>query len=96
MRWILAAAVCTVIIMMFLNGISDLHRGNNSEGRQNLEDGIRRAAVTCYAVEGIYPPALSYLEDRYGIQIDSDRYVVYYDIFAENLMPDITVLENKT
>ncbi|MBQ5667230.1 MAG: hypothetical protein IIV40_03545 [Oscillospiraceae bacterium] len=43
--------------------------------------------------EGIYPPSWNYLEEHYGVQIDHSRYVVSYTVFAENLMPDITVLE---
>ena len=35
-----------------------------------------------------------YLEEHYGIQVDRERYTVAYDVFASNLMPDITVLEN--
>ena len=50
--------------------------------------------MACYAAEGFYPPNLDYLKDRYGLQIDEKRYTVRYTAFAENLMPDITVLEN--
>ena len=57
------------------------------------EDALRRASVACYAAEGIYPPNLDYLREHYGIQIDETRYMVVYDVFASNLMPDITVLE---
>ena len=60
-----------------------------------MEDTLRRAAVACYAAEGIYPPDISYLEEHYGIQIDKDRFAVYYDVFASNLMPDITVIEKQ-
>ena len=56
---------------------------------------LRRGCVACYAAEGIYPQDLEYLEEHYGVQVDGDRYVVHYEIFAQNLMPDITVLENK-
>lgn len=49
--------------------------------------------MACYAAEGIYPPNLDYLREHYGIQIDETRYMVVYDVFASNLMPDITVLE---
>ena len=48
--------------------------------------------MSCYATEGVYPPTIEYLEERYGVQIDRERYTVHYDIFAENLMPDILVL----
>ena len=51
--------------------------------------------MACYAAEGIYPPDLDYLEEHYGLQIDRDRYTVFYQIFASNLMPDITVLEQS-
>ncbi len=61
-----------------------------------METALRRAAVACYATEGIYPPNLDYLTDRYGIQIDENRYLVHYEIFADNLMPDITVLGKES
>lgn len=86
---VLAAAA----LFCFLAALSNLTQGQGEEGRRQLEDSLRRAAVACYAAEGIYPPTLDYLEEHYGIQIDRDRYAVFYDIFAENLMPGITVVE---
>jgi len=56
---------------------------------------ILHSAVACYAAEGIYPPTLEYLEEHYGIQVDREQYTVMYEIFASNLMPDVTVLENE-
>ena len=58
-----------------------------------METALRRAAAACYAAEGIYPPTVAYLQEHYGVQIEEDRYLVFYDVFANNLMPDITVLE---
>ena len=29
------------------------------------------------------------------MQVDEDRYTVFYEAFAENLMPEITVVENE-
>jgi len=78
---------------VFLLGLSRVDAGQGEQGRRRLEESLRRAAVTCYATEGIYPPTLSYLEEHYGIQVDETRYAVFYEIFAENLMPDITVVE---
>jgi hypothetical protein len=77
----------------FLSSVSELSEGHSREDRERLEDALRRAAVACYCVEGAYPPDLKYLEERYGIQIDRQRYTVSYVPVAENLMPDITVLE---
>ncbi len=61
-----------------------------------METALRRAAVACYAAEGIYPPTLDYLKQHYGVQIDENRYAVFYEVFADNLMPDITVLVKET
>ena len=87
-------AVGAALLFFFL-GLSNLEDGHREEGKKQLEQAIRRSAVACYATEGIYPPNLEYLEEYYGIQIDESRYTVIYDAFAENLMPDITVLEKE-
>ena len=94
-RGLLLAAVALAALVCFLAAVSNLEAGRRDEGRAQLEDAIRRAAVACYAAEGIYPPDLTYLEERYGIQVDEGRYMVDYTVFASNLMPDITVLENE-
>ena len=44
-------------------------------------------------LEGSYPETYGYLRDNYGLQIDEDRFIVHYEIFASNIMPDITVIE---
>ena len=88
-RWILALAVLAVFILGFLR----LGDGQKQQGREQLEKALRRAAVACYAAEGIYPPTTEYLVEHYGIQIDHSRYAVFYEVFAENLMPEITVGE---
>lgn len=75
--------------------VENLSNGSSAEGRDRLEDAVRRATVTCYASEGLYPPTLAYLEEQYGVQVDESRYTVFYEVFAENLMPDITVVENE-
>ena len=88
---LLAAA----ILLCFLIALGNLGSGQRDEGKAQLEAALRRAAVACYAAEGIYPPSLDYMIEYYGIQIDHSRYTVVYDAFAENLMPDITVLEKR-
>ena len=85
--------IVVLILLCFLGGISNLSQGRKTEDKQQLEEALRRAAVACYAAEGIYPPNVEYMVEHYGLQIDSHRYVVSYTSFAENLMPDITVLE---
>lgn len=92
---ILAAVAAILLVVWFFTGIYQLQDGQSSEGLAQLEQALHRAAVACYAAEGIYPPTLEYLTAHYGVQIDHDRYQVFYEVFADNLMPDITVLEKS-
>lgn len=85
-----------VLILSFMIGSmhsSLRHMGKDvaAEDRQQLENAIRRAAVACYAAEGFYPPDMDYITQHYGVQADTQRYHVFYEIFAENIMPQIIV-----
>lgn len=92
---ILFPVFAVVILLFFMTALNNLKAGNGEEGKKQLEQALQRCAVTCYATEGIYPPNVEYMKEHYGIQIDESRYLVKYEVFAENLMPDITVLERK-
>lgn len=81
-----------LMIAVFVFSLMRLDKGSTELQRQQLEDSIRRACISCYSLEGIYPPTLQYLVDNYGLQINDKHYAVFYDIFAENIMPDITVV----
>lgn len=90
---ILMPLAVVALLLCFLSGISNLTQGHALEDKKRLEDVLKESAVACYAVEGFYPPDLAYLQEHYGVQIDNRRFVVRYTAIAENLMPDITVLE---
>lgn len=90
--WVLAIVLVLAAGIWFFAATGNLGAGQREAGRQQLETALRRAAVACYAAEGIYPPTAEYLSEHYGIRIDREKYHVFYEIFAENLMPDITVL----
>ena len=82
-----------VIIVMVVFGLRETSNVASEEGLRILEDGIRRAVITAYAIEGRYPSSLSHIEEHYGIFIDRTRFVVHYVPFGENVMPSITVFE---
>jgi len=86
---VLLAGLTTV----FLTAVSNLEKGHALEGKEQLEEVLRKASAACYASEGCYPPDLNYLKENYGIQINEEKYTVIYEVIASNLMPDITVLE---
>ena len=82
---LLAAAVFGAGSLRFLNRTGE-------RNHETLRKAIARGCVQCYAIEGRYPPSVEYLEENYGVQIDHDKYNVFYDGFASNIMPEITVI----
>ncbi|WP_195267985.1 hypothetical protein [Eubacterium sp. 1001713B170207_170306_E7] len=64
----------------------------DTDGGQTLETALENSAVLCYSLEGFYPPSLDYLTENYGVVVDQEHYIVHYDAFASNMMPDIRVV----
>ena len=90
--WLAKLLLIGAMIAVFTFSLMRLDKGSTEIQRRQLEDSIRRACISCYSLEGIYPPTLQYLEEHYGLQINDKHYAVFYEIFAENIMPDITVV----
>ncbi len=88
-------AILAAAVFCLLKGAERMEMGQQSESLKQLDNSIRKATLTCYATEGVYPPTIQYLKDNYGIQVDEDKYTVFYEIFGDNMMPDITVMEKQ-
>ena len=88
--WWLPAAL---VIAALARGKAQTKATAEREAHDTLRQSIKRAAVCCYAVEGRYPESMEYIEDNYGVYVDHDRYLVYYEAFAENIMPYVEVME---
>ncbi|MBO5999641.1 MAG: hypothetical protein J6P87_08120 [Lachnospiraceae bacterium] len=85
--------VPVLVLGMMLPSLSGVDREVSLEEREQLENAIRRAAVACYAAEGVYPPDIEYIGEHYGVRIHDDRFIISYEVFAENIMPGIRVME---
>jgi hypothetical protein len=67
-------------------------RGRNSEQQLAVQKkAIERAAVLCYSLEGFYPPQIKYLEEKYGLIVERDKFMVHYRTFGSNIRPEISV-----
>jgi len=91
-RLLLAAVLflCMVLFCSFF--LHNIVRNAADMQTEALEQTIRRASVTCYAVEGRYPESFSYLMENYGLTVDFSRYAVRYTVSGSNVMPDIEVI----
>ncbi len=83
------------VLICFLLALQHLQQGAQVQGKQQLEEALRRTAAACYASEGFYPPGVDYMVRHYGLQYDENVYQVHYEVFASNLMPEITVVERR-
>jgi len=89
---ILPALFSAVVIVMIIFALNNAEQAGRDESLRTLEDSIRRAVVMAYAIEGRYPAGIEYIEEHFGIYIDTERFIVHYRIFASNIFPEITVI----
>ena len=83
------------VIAIFLYGIATVSSGSTADEKRILDEAIHKDIVHCYAVEGMYPPSLSYMEEHYGLTYDHDKFLVDYEPIASNIMPSVTILERS-
>lgn len=65
------------------------HREELEQVRKNIEKRI----TMCYAIEGAYPESTDYLLENYGVDYNADKYIVHYEYIADNIRPNLTVIE---
>ncbi len=70
-------------------------RGVREAAQVSRQEGLRmaQAVVSCYSLEGVYPATYEDLKAKSGLAIDEEKYAVFYDIFASNIRPTVTVVE---
>ncbi|MCR5106836.1 MAG: hypothetical protein K6B28_01595 [Lachnospiraceae bacterium] len=91
----LSILVFVVIIIMFIAGVNTLSEGSLGNEKEMLENALNRDIVHCYAIEGIYPPSLGYIEKHYGLTYDHDKYIISYESIGSNIMPTVMVVERN-
>ena len=95
-RYLIMPVLMMAAVYILLISAGNVNERQQAENLKQMEDTIHKAVLNCYAIEGSYPATLDYVEQYYGLQIDHDRYDVFYEVFAQNIMPEITVIEKDT
>ncbi len=91
-RMLTAAAVMCCALFFLLQGLEAISETTTESYTESLRQAILRSAVHCYAAEGAYPESLDYLRTHYGLDWDTEKYVVDYEITASNRMPSVIVI----
>ena len=90
--WIKLLCIVVVLVAAVLL-VNRIDTAQDSAETDIVRDAVKNAALTCYAVEGAYPDSVEYLRKHYHLAYDEDRYMITYDAFASNMIPDIWVTE---
>ena len=86
--------VLAVLAAAAFAAAADPSKEIDAESISSIRETVRRTALQCYAVEGVYPPDLEYMENNYGLRVNTRDYIVVYEAFASNLPPTIRVVPN--
>lgn len=91
-KWILPI-ICAAALLLCVPAARYIQADMQSGAQTALHQAILDAAVQCCAIEGTYPASVAYLEENYGLVIDHDRYIVQYEVFASNILPEIQIIQ---
>ena len=91
-RWLLPLLLILAVALLLAAFASRRPADALDDGAASaIRAAVQRGALQCYAVEGVYPPDLQYLEDNYGLQVNTRDFYVTYEAFASNLPPTVRV-----
>lgn len=93
---VLSALIFLLLLFFFLGGFQKVSGSSEQQNRIQIEQAIKRAAISCYALESFYPADVSYLEEHYGVRIDHQKYALVYERLGSNIMPYIRVIPRDT
>ena len=88
---IIAVIIMAVAVLVVLIGVADYTDTYRERNAEQVRTAVQSHVAQCYALEGQYPPDLSYLEEYYGLQLDADAYIYHYELFASNIYPEVRV-----
>lgn len=85
----IVAAACLVAVIV---AVGAAQANAREQGAASVREAILASAKQCCAVEGSYPTTYQYLEDHYGLRVNDKDYVITYESFASNVMPNVVVV----
>lgn len=93
---LIAIAVFIAVVFWFLAAMDSADNAAQTERLEAVKRSVENDITLCYSLEGTYPESLAYLAENYGLNYDSDRYIVHYECFAANIRPSVTVVEKES
>lgn len=95
LAYIIPLVIFSAMIVWFLLAMKSTASSTQKRELEALKTTVENGITMCYAVEGVYPESIEYLCENYGLIYDKSKYIVYYDSFASNIRPSVTILERQ-
>lgn len=93
LSYIIPCALFTAAIVWLAVSLGNASENAERRELEAVKTTVENGITMCYAVEGAYPPSAEYLRENYGITYDAAKYIVHYEIFADNIRPTVNVIE---
>ncbi len=90
---VLGLLLFAAVAVWMIRGVQEAAQVSDQEGLRMAQEAVERAVVSCFSLEGVYPATYEDLKAKSGLAIDEEKYIVFYDIFASNIRPTVTVVE---
>lgn len=87
--------ILVIVLAAFTLFASSMSDSNTAREKEILQKAIDRSITQCYALEGVYPDNLTYLEEEYGLTYNKEHFFIDYQYIGSNLRPDITIIERE-
>ncbi len=85
-------AILSIFLLLILSVSFNTYFEKRAElSPSDEKERVQSYVVQCYATEGFYPPNLDYLSEHYGLILKDTEYLYFYDAFASNIRPDLSV-----
>ncbi len=89
----LGIMVAIAVFILFIYTINHFSDSTILRQKMSLQNALERDIIQCYALEGFYPPSLSYIEENYGLLYDDSLFIVDYRPIGSNIYPDFTIIQ---
>ena len=87
--------IFVVFFFGFVYALGTISEDTLKRQEDSLNTALNRSIVSCYCVEGTYPPSLQYIKEHYGLTYDEETFFVDYTAIGSNIYPDVTVICRK-
>lgn len=88
---LLTAVVALIMIIWLIFGFKSISGTNRNGQLSETKASVIKSVSLCYSIEGRYPPDIDYLKKNYGLYVNTDKYIIEYELIAENITPSVKV-----